>query len=92
MSALRRLAVAPILLYQRTLSRALPPRCRYYPSCSEYAVQAIAQRGILQGAVLAGWRVLRCNPWSLGGVDHVHDQTLFPPRRRSAGPSPVHEA
>ena len=93
MSALRRVAVAPILLYQRTLSRALPPRCRYYPSCSEYAVQAIGAHGILRGAVLAAWRLLRCNPWSLGGVDHVHEQTLFPPRPRgSAAPTSAHEA
>ena len=55
-------------------------RCKYYPSCSEYAAQAIQRFGILRGLVLAGWRLLRCNPWSLGGVDLVEDQRLFKSR------------
>ena len=77
MSALRGILVAPIRLYQRTLSPALPARCKYHPSCSEYAVQAVRRYGVLRGVVLAGWRLLRCNPWSHGGVDFVEDQTLF---------------
>ena len=77
MSALRGFLVAPIRLYQRTISPALPARCKYHPSCSEYAVQAVRRYGLLRGAVLAGWRLLRCNPWSHGGVDFVEDQTLF---------------
>ena len=77
MSALRGFLVAPIRLYQRTISPALPARCKYHPSCSEYAVQAVRRYGVLRGAVLAGWRLLRCNPWSHGGVDFVEDQTLF---------------
>ena len=83
MAALRALAVAPIRLYQRAISPAIPQRCKYYPSCSHYAAAAIRRYGILRGLVLAAWRVLRCNPWSHGGVDHVEDQTLFrrrPPR------------
>jgi len=76
-SALRGMLVAPIRLYQRTISPALPARCKYHPSCSEYAVQAVRRYGLLRGAVLAGWRLLRCNPWSHGGVDFVEDQTLF---------------
>lgn len=76
-AALRAVAVAPIRLYQRTLSRLIPQRCKYYPSCSEYAVQAIRRFGILQGSVLAAWRLLRCNPWSHGGVDFVEDQRVF---------------
>jgi hypothetical protein len=76
-SALRGIVVAPLRLYQRTLSRGLPARCKYHPSCSEYAVQAVRRYGVLRGVVLAGWRVLRCNPWSHGGVDFVEDQTLF---------------
>ncbi len=80
MAALRSLAVAPIRLYQRAISPAIPQRCKYYPSCSAYAVGAIRRYGILRGLVLAAWRVLRCNPWSHGGVDHVEDQTLFRPR------------
>jgi len=55
-------------------------RCKYYPSCSEYAVQAIQQFGILRGLVLAVWRLLRCNPFSHGGFDPVEAQRLFKPR------------
>lgn len=73
------LAVLPIRVYQRTVSPLLGSRCRYYPSCSEYAAQAIARFGILRGLVLAGWRLLRCNPWSAGGLDPVEGQRLFKP-------------
>jgi uncharacterized protein len=82
MTWLRRIAVAPIRAYQLTISPMFGDRCRYYPSCSEYAVQAIGRFGILRGLVLAGWRLLRCNPWSKGGVDPVDDQRLFRPRSR----------
>jgi uncharacterized protein len=82
MRALRALVTAPIRLYQRVISPGLPPRCKYHPSCSEYAVEAVRQYGILRGVVLAAWRLLRCNPWSHGGVDFVHDQKLFRPRPR----------
>ena len=80
MTVLRRIAVLPIRAYQLLLSPLLGPRCRYYPSCSEYAAQAIQRYGILRGLVLAGWRLLRCNPWSRGGVDPVEEQRLFKPR------------
>lgn len=79
-TALRGLAVAPIRAYQRVISPAMPRRCKYHPSCSAYAVEAIRSHGILRGGVLAVWRILRCNPWSLGGVDRVEDQTLFKSR------------
>ena len=81
---LRSLAVAPIRLYQLTLSRALAPRCKYHPSCSEYAVEAIRSHGVLRGIVLALWRLLRCNPWSHGGFDPVHAQRVFTPRTPAA--------
>ena len=71
---------APVRLYQRAISPALPARCKYYPSCSEYAVQAVRSYGVFRGVVLAAWRLLRCNPWSHGGVDFVEDQKLFRPR------------
>lgn len=58
-------------LYQRYVSPMRPPTCKYYPSCSQYAVIAIGRHGLLRGAALAGWRLLRCNPWSRGGVDDV---------------------
>jgi uncharacterized protein len=76
----RSIAVAPVRLYQRVVSPALPRRCKYHPSCSAYAVHAIRRYGILRGLVLAGWRLLRCNPWSDGGHDPVENQRLFRPR------------
>ncbi len=75
--ALRNLAVAPVLLYSRFISPALPRRCKYEPTCSRYAVDAIREYGILKGVVLAGWRLLRCNPWSYGGYDPVEAQRVF---------------
>jgi uncharacterized protein len=68
---------APIVVYQRVVSPAIPRRCKYEPTCSRYAVEAIGQYGILRGLVLAGWRLLRCNPWSYGGYDPVEAQQVF---------------
>jgi putative membrane protein insertion efficiency factor len=73
----RMVAIAPIRAYQHLFSPLVGQRCRYYPSCSEYAAQAISRFGILRGLVLAGWRLLRCNPWSPGGFDPVENQRLF---------------
>src|ERR1700682_4495962 len=70
-------ATAPILFYSRVLSPAIPRRCKYEPTCSRYAVEAIREYGILRGLVLAGWRLLRCNPWSHGGYDPVEAQRVF---------------
>jgi uncharacterized protein len=72
--------LAPVRLYQRAISPAIPRRCKYHPTCSEYAITAVREYGILRGAVLAAWRLLRCNPWSHGGVDFVEDQRLFAQR------------
>ena len=76
-SALRRAVIAPIVVYQRLISPLFPRRCKYEPTCSRYAAQAIGRFGILRGLVLAGWRLLRCNPWSHGGYDPVDAQRLF---------------
>jgi hypothetical protein len=78
----RAVFLAPIRLYQRVISPLLPARCKYHPSCSEYAVQAIRMHGVMRGLVLASWRVLRCNPLSDGGLDPVESQRLFKPRPR----------
>ena len=80
MTAARALLTLPIRLYQRVVSPALPQRCKYHPTCSAYALQAVRRYGILRGLVLAGWRLLRCNPWSHGGFDPVERQRLFRPR------------
>ena len=74
---LRTVITAPILLYRHVISPAIPRRCKYEPTCSRYAVDAIREYGILRGLVLAGWRLLRCNPWSYGGYDPVHAQRGF---------------
>jgi putative membrane protein insertion efficiency factor len=83
MSVVRAIVVAPIRAYQRLISPALGQRCKYYPSCSEYAVQSIRTFGILRGLILAAWRLLRCNPFSHGGFDPVENQRLFKPRARA---------
>jgi uncharacterized protein len=75
--AARALAIAPLLVYRHAISPALPRRCKYEPTCSRYAVDAIRELGVARGVVLAVWRVLRCNPWSDGGYDPVHAQRLF---------------
>ena len=76
-SSPRYAAIALIWIYRCTVSPLLGNRCKYYPSCSQYALDALREYGLLKGSVLAGWRLLRCNPWSHGGVDHAHDQRLF---------------
>ena len=83
---LRRAAVWPVRVYRRSISPLLPARCKYHPSCAGYAVEAVERFGVLRGGVLATWRLLRCNPWSLGGYDPVEAQTLFritPPAGRA---------
>ena len=75
--AARAVVLAPIVLYQRLISPAIPRRCKYEPTCSRYAVEAVREYGILRGLVLAGWRLLRCNPWSYGGYDPVEAQRVF---------------
>lgn len=85
-SRLRRVATLPLLAiveaYRRLISPLLGPRCRYYPTCSGYAVDALKAYGPVRGSILAAWRVMRCNPLSDGGFDYVEDQKLF--RRRPA--------
>lgn len=80
----RRVAIAPLIAYQRFVSPLLAPRCKYEPSCSRYAAQAITEFGILRGVVLAAWRLLRCNPFSHGGFDPVSAQRVFRPRAPAA--------
>jgi putative membrane protein insertion efficiency factor len=85
----RRIAIAPIRVYQLVISPALPRRCKYEPTCSLYAVQAIRRFGILRGLVLAGWRLLRCNPFSHGGFDPVEAQRLFRTHPAPEPPAPA---
>ncbi len=74
---MRSIAIAAVRVYQVLLSPLFAGSCKYHPSCSQYAIDALRRHGLLRGSVLAGWRLLRCNPWSHGGVDRADDQTLF---------------
>ena len=75
--ALLAIVLAPIRLYQHMISPALPRRCKYEPTCSAYAVQAIRELGLLRGSILAAWRLARCNPLSDGGYDPVEARPFF---------------
>lgn len=65
------LLILPIRFYRRFISPLTPPSCRFTPTCSEYAIQALRKHGPLKGLVLAVWRILRCNPWGGSGYDPV---------------------
>lgn len=65
----RRLVLAPIYIYRKAISPYLLPRCIYYPSCSEYFVQAVTRYGVFRGSLKGAYRVLRCNPFATGGYD-----------------------
>ena len=71
------LAIGFVHVYRGTVSPLLGNFCKYHPSCSQYALDAFREYGFFKGAILAGWRLLRCNPWSHGGVDYAKDQRLF---------------
>lgn len=74
---MRYLGIGLVHLYRFTLGLFVTGRCKYHPSCSQYAIDALRTYGLTRGSILAGWRLLRCNPWSHGGVDRAEDQTLF---------------
>ena len=74
---IKRLFLALISFYRRRISPLTPPKCKYYPTCSSYAYTAIERFGALKGSALAVWRLLRCNPWSMGGIDHVPEKFTF---------------
>jgi putative membrane protein insertion efficiency factor len=83
MSGIQRLLAAPligaIVFYQRFISPMRPPTCRYYPSCSQYALTAIRRFGPIKGTWLAAKRLARCHPWTPGGVDHVPEASSTAP-------------
>jgi putative membrane protein insertion efficiency factor len=72
--------LAPLRLYGRFISPNLGRRCKYHPTCSAYAEQAIRELGVVRGTIVAGWRLLRCNPFSHGGYDPLEARSLFPPK------------
>jgi hypothetical protein len=66
-----------IRFYQKVISPLTSPKCKYYPTCSHYALEAVKRFGAVRGSALAVWRILRCNPWSMGGIDYVPDKFTF---------------
>ncbi len=71
------LLLSLIKFYRKCISPLFPPKCKYYPTCSSYALTAIERFGAVRGSLLAAWRILRCNPWSVGGIDYVPEKFTF---------------
>ena len=78
---MRYIGIALVWSWRLTFGALFPTTCKYHPSCSQYAIDALRTHGLLRGSARAAWRLVRCNPWSLGGVDRVEDNRVF---RRSA--------
>nr|WP_097000136.1 membrane protein insertion efficiency factor YidD [Persephonella hydrogeniphila] len=66
---MKKLLIKALKLYQKIISPLYPASCRYYPSCSQYSIEAVEKYGIVKGSIKALWRILRCNPFSRGGID-----------------------
>lgn len=80
------LFILPIRLYRKYISPLKSsPSCRFYPTCSAYAIEAIEKRGVIVGSMLAIWRILRCNPFSKGGFDPVPEKGTFLRRKNKNG-------
>jgi len=71
-----------IKIYKKCISPIFPPCCKYHPTCSSYALEAFRKHGALKGFLLSSWRLLRCNPWSMGGIDYVPDEFYIFSRKR----------
>ena len=74
---MKQLLLALIRMYQKHVSPAFPPRCRFIPTCSQYAAEAISKYGALRGGLLALWRLLRCNPFNKGDIYDPAGETCF---------------
>lgn len=70
--------IALINFYRKFISPLTPPVCKYYPTCSSYALTSVKRFGAIRGTALAVWRILRCNPWSMGGIDYVPEKFPTP--------------
>ena len=68
---MRYVGVALVYGYRYSVGLLFPGSCKYHPSCSQYAIDALRKHGLVRGSLKAGWRLLRCNPWSHGGVDYA---------------------
>ncbi len=88
------IALGLLRIYKRWVSPAFPPSCRYVPTCSEYATEAVERYGVLRGGMMSAWRLMRCHPFAKGGLDPVVKDGLGNPtltsqktRRESGAPS-----
>ncbi|MGL5152083.1 MAG: membrane protein insertion efficiency factor YidD [Clostridium sp.] len=68
---MKKILISLIKFYRKNISPTKPPCCRFYPTCSQYAIEAIEKKGVLKGSIKAVWRILRCNPFTKGGYDPV---------------------
>lgn len=82
----RQVAVAPIVFYRRALSPLKPATCRFSPTCSAYAHEAILRHGVFRGGALAAWRILRCQPFARGGYDPVPGTAPHDDQHHGSGP------
>lgn len=71
---MRNIPIFLIKVYKKVISPLFPPRCKYYPTCSNYSIEAFRKHGFFKGLILSIWRLLRCNPFSNGGIDYVPDK------------------
>ena len=79
---LKQIPIFFIKIYQKLISPLFGQRCKYYPSCSNYSIEAFKKHGFFMGLILSIWRILRCNPLSKGGVDYVPDEFYIFKRRK----------
>lgn len=89
MTPAAKLLSAPIRFYRRRISPSAPPACRFRPTCSSYALTALARHGAAKGLILSFWRVLRCNPFCKGGYDPVPPRGKWLPEVRFTLYSPT---
>ncbi|MBQ4585441.1 MAG: membrane protein insertion efficiency factor YidD [Clostridia bacterium] len=82
---MKKIFTFPLRVYKKFISPLLPPACRFTPTCSEYAIEAIEKFGVIRGGVLASWRLLRCNPWSKGGYDPVPERFTLKRQEKKTG-------
>ena len=68
---MRKLIILLFRGYKKLISPVLPPSCRFYPTCSEYSIQALEKYGVIKGGAKTIWRILRCNPFNKGGYDPI---------------------
>ena len=85
---MRNVGILVVEVWRFTFGRLTPAgTCKYHPTCSQYAIDAFRAHGLWKGGLLAGWRLLRCNPWSHGGVDRAEDARLWRRRHKTERPA-----